>query len=53
MTAVKRIFRYLKGIVDFGLWYPKDDDLTLNAYTNADWVGDVDDRKSNSVVPSS
>lgn len=28
--------------------YPKNIDFTLSAYTNADWVGCVDDRKSTS-----
>jgi hypothetical protein len=45
---VKRIFKYLQGTQDFGLWYPRNDDLTLHAYTDADWAGSVDDRKSTS-----
>lgn len=48
LRAVKRIFKYLQGTQEFGLWYPKDIDLTLHAYTNADWAGNVDDRKSTS-----
>ena len=48
VIAVKRIFRYLKGTLDFGLWYPKGNDLTLIAYSDADWAGCVDDRKSTS-----
>ncbi len=46
LQAVKRIFRYLKGTTELGLWYPKGHELTLTAYTNADWVGDIDDRKN-------
>ncbi|GLJ31711.1 hypothetical protein SUGI_0637440 [Cryptomeria japonica] len=46
VTVVKRIFRYLKGAMNYGLWYPKNDDFMLCAYTNAYWVGDIDDRKS-------
>jgi hypothetical protein len=46
VLAVKRIFRYLKGTEDFGLWYPKGKDLSLIAYTDADWEGCVDDRRS-------
>ena len=42
---MKRIFKYLQGTQDFGLWYPKNADLTLYAYTDADWAGSVDDRK--------
>jgi len=48
VMAVKRILRYLKGTPDHGLWYPKDNDFTLSAYTDVDWAGDVDDRKSKS-----
>ena len=46
--AIKRIFRYLKGTTKFGLWYPKGNELTLVAYTDADWAGSIDDRKSTS-----
>ena len=45
VLAVKRIFRYLKGTTEFGLWYPKGNELTLVAYTDADWAGSIDDRK--------
>lgn len=44
--VVKRIFRYLAGTKNFGLWYPKNDDFRLCAYTDSDWAGDVDDQKS-------
>jgi hypothetical protein len=36
VLVVKRICRYLKGIKEFGLWYPKVKDLSLIAYTDAD-----------------
>eukprot|EP00253_Pinus_taeda_P007913 PITA_07913 len=48
LQAVKGIFKYLQGTQNFGLWYPRDTDLTLHAYTDADWVGSVDDRESTS-----
>jgi hypothetical protein len=48
VLAVKRIFRYLKGTKEFGLWYPKGKDLSLIAYTDADWAGCIDDRQSTS-----
>lgn len=34
VAVVKRIFIYLEGTLDYGLWYPKDNDLNLRAYTN-------------------
>jgi hypothetical protein len=35
VLVVKIIFRYLQGTVDYGLWYPKDTNLILRAYTDA------------------
>lgn len=29
MLAIKRIFIYLKGTLNFGLWYPKNTNMTL------------------------
>ena len=46
--TVKRFFRYLKGTIDIGLWHPNKNSFTLKTYSNADWVGCVDDRKSTS-----
>lgn len=43
VTVMKRIFKYLKGTVDYGLLYPKNDDFMLCAYTDADWDGYVDE----------
>ncbi|GKD11581.1 retrovirus-related pol polyprotein from transposon TNT 1-94 [Tanacetum coccineum] len=36
---VKRIFQYLKGTIDLGLWYSKDSCITLTAYADADHAG--------------
>jgi hypothetical protein len=47
MTAAKRVLRYLKGSVDYGLYYYKSS-LLLNAFCDADWVGNPDDRRSTS-----
>ena len=44
--TVKRIFRYLKGTIDHGLWYPNKNSFTLKEYSDADWEGCVDDKKS-------
>ena len=45
---IKRTLRYLKGTEEYGLWYPKGNDLIIQAFTDAYWVGSVDDRKSTS-----
>ena len=34
--------------MEYGLWYPKGEDFTLVAYSDAYWAGCVDDRKSTS-----
>ncbi|KAM2192742.1 hypothetical protein ACFX1Q_028395 [Malus domestica] len=44
-TAVKRILRYLKGTMQFGISYTKGD-LQLKAFSDADWAGDPNDRRS-------
>ena len=46
-TAVKRIFRYLKGTHNYGLLYSRNDG-TMIGYLDADWAGDMNDRKSTS-----
>nr|GEZ09837.1 hypothetical protein [Tanacetum cinerariifolium] len=46
LHAVKRIFRYLKGHPKLGLWYPKDYPFDLVAYSDSDYGGATQDRKS-------
>ena len=48
LMEVKRIMIYLKGIDDFGLYYKRSDKFELNAYIDADWGGNIDDRKNTS-----
>nr|GEV34811.1 uncharacterized mitochondrial protein AtMg00810-like [Tanacetum cinerariifolium] len=48
LKEVKRIFRYLRGTINMGLWYPKDFGFKLTAYLDADHVGCLDMRKSTS-----
>ena len=43
--AMKRIMRYLKGTKGYGIHYKKNGNFELRAYTNVDWVGNIDDRK--------
>ncbi|GJR21937.1 retrovirus-related pol polyprotein from transposon TNT 1-94 [Tanacetum coccineum] len=50
LYAVKRIFRYLKGQLKLGLWYPKDSPFDLVAYTDSDYAGASLDRKSTTGV---
>ncbi|GKD39227.1 retrovirus-related pol polyprotein from transposon TNT 1-94, partial [Tanacetum coccineum] len=46
--AIKRVFRYLKGTINMGLWYPKDNAMSLTAYADADHAGCQDSRSSTS-----
>ncbi|GJX35686.1 retrovirus-related pol polyprotein from transposon TNT 1-94 [Tanacetum coccineum] len=48
LNAVKRIFRYLKGTINMGLWYSKDTGMSLTAYADADHAGCQDTRRSTS-----
>nr|GEZ69687.1 retrovirus-related Pol polyprotein from transposon TNT 1-94 [Tanacetum cinerariifolium] len=48
VSAVKRIFRYLKWTISLGLCYPKDSGFDLTAYSDADHAGRCLDRKSTS-----
>ncbi|XP_057547794.1 secreted RxLR effector protein 161-like, partial [Amaranthus tricolor] len=48
LTAVKRIFRYLHGTKDFGLWYPSCGNFGLVGFSDADYAGYKVDRKSTS-----
>ncbi|GJV70072.1 retrovirus-related pol polyprotein from transposon TNT 1-94 [Tanacetum coccineum] len=48
LHAIKRIFKYLRGTVNRGLWYPKDSSIALTAYANADNAGCQDTRQSTS-----
>jgi hypothetical protein len=48
LTAVKRIFRYLVGTTNLGLWYSKDSIFDLIAYCDFDYAGDKIERKSTS-----
>ncbi|KAL6580806.1 hypothetical protein OROMI_006729 [Orobanche minor] len=46
LHAVKRIFRYLKGQPNLGIWYPTDSPFDLVAYTDSDYAGASLDKKS-------
>nr|GEY49496.1 ribonuclease H-like domain-containing protein [Tanacetum cinerariifolium] len=48
LTAVKRIFWYLKDTIHMGLWYPKDTGFKLTAFSYSDHASYLDSRKSTS-----
>eukprot|EP00253_Pinus_taeda_P034728 PITA_34728 len=51
-TAVKRVFRYLRGTSDYGLCYQRrpglDRVLDIRGFVDANWAGDLDQRRSTS-----
>ncbi|GKD43269.1 hypothetical protein Tco_1267914 [Tanacetum coccineum] len=48
LHAVKRIFKYLRGTVNWGLWYLKDSFIALTAYADANHASFQDTRQSTS-----
>nr|GFA10330.1 copia protein [Tanacetum cinerariifolium] len=48
LKEVKRIFRYLRGTVNMGLWYTKDSGFKLTGFSDADYAGCKDSFKSTS-----
>ena len=47
-SPIKIIFKYLKGTMEYGLWYPKSQYFTLKAFIDTYWAGRVDDQKRTS-----
>ena len=50
LKAVKRIIRYIKSTYNLGIFYSFDTNDILVGYCDADWAGNIDDRKSTSGV---
>lgn len=48
LNAVKRIIKYVKGTTDRGLFYSKQTNQNLEGFCDADWSGNLDDRRSTS-----
>ena len=48
LKIVKRIFRYLSGTTNFGLWYPRGCNCCLVGFSDSNFVGSKSDRKSTS-----
>ena len=45
-TALKRIFRYLKGTANYGVTYSSEGNIELMGYSDSDWGQDPDSRRS-------
>ena len=50
MIVLKRIIKYVKTTAEFGVWYNKDTNVVLIEYSNTNWAGNANDRKSTSGV---
>nr|GEV46752.1 uncharacterized mitochondrial protein AtMg00810-like [Tanacetum cinerariifolium] len=48
LKVFKQVFRYLRGTINWGLWYLKDTAMALTAYADADHAGCQDTRRSTS-----
>ena len=48
LTAAKRVLRYLKGAAELALTYTTEGNESLTGYSDADWAGDRDTRRSTS-----
>ena len=48
LKATKWILLYIKGSIIFGLWFSTSNDYKLVGYSDNNWAGDKDDRKSTS-----
>ncbi|KAH9697052.1 hypothetical protein KPL71_023444 [Citrus sinensis] len=48
LRATKRVIRYIKGIIDFGVKFKKCQHFKLLRFSDSDWGGSVDDMKSKS-----
>jgi histone deacetylase 1/2 len=46
LSAVKRILRYVKLTIDMSLSIQKSNSLLISAFTDVDWAGNIDDRRS-------
>ena len=48
LSAIKRIMKYLIGMLDVGLRHPKGDEISLVGYSDSDFVECKLDRKNTS-----
>ncbi|GMP54042.1 hypothetical protein CsSME_00019320 [Camellia sinensis var. sinensis] len=50
LLAVKRIIKYVNGPLGYGVWFSTDTTAEITGFSDADWAGCADDRKSTSGV---
>jgi hypothetical protein len=46
--AAKHVLRYIRGTINYGLRYTASSDIQLHGFTDSDWEGSAEDRKSTS-----
>ena len=46
LGAAKRIMRYIQGTLDYGIQYTQVTNFKLISFSDSDWAGCIDDRKS-------
>jgi hypothetical protein len=44
--AAKHVLRYIRGTINYGLRYTASSDIKLHGFTDSDWEGSAEDRKS-------
>jgi hypothetical protein len=45
-TTAKHVLRYICGTLNYGLTYTASSDIQLHGFTDSDWAGSAEDRKS-------
>lgn len=48
LQAAKRVLRYIKGTLDYGVWFNYNQDFNFHGFSDSDWGGSLDDMKSTS-----
>jgi len=45
LNAIKQIFKYLKGTIDYGIFYKKGGNIELEAFVDVDWASDIEQQR--------
>jgi hypothetical protein len=48
--VAKHVLRYIRGTINYGLRYTASSDMQLHGFTDSDWVGSAEDKKSTSGI---